>query len=420
MNSSDTPIDPIGQNGACIACGSFLNTPFFNLPSLPVHVGNFYDNAESAKSAPRGNIQLAYCHDCCHVFNLAFNPALIEYRPGYEVALYHSPVFRNFMHSVVNRLHKKYQLQDKTIVEIGAGCAWFLEQLCQMGGNIGIGIDPTIGRPGSYIRDGFRLELIQDRFDRRFQAQFSEWKPDFVCCLSVLEHIADPKTLVRDLRSMLSSEKTAIYFEIFNAFRAFQKKEIWSIHYEQCSYFSEQSFRRLFTSAGFQVIEGGGCYGEDQYLYVDCVPDANRNGQAINGVQQKNSDNVSTSVADQSRQLPTEISQFADFFQERCQIWQERFEDYRVQGKRVAFWGTGGKGVTFLNACPSAEMIEVVAEINPTKQGKFVPGSGQKIVAPEELTKYCPEVIIISNALYEQEIRQQAEALGLRGEIHVA
>ncbi|HMP80598.1 MAG TPA: hypothetical protein PKD54_14180 [Pirellulaceae bacterium] len=403
----------------CSCCGSRRSTMFFCLPELPVHVGNFFDDAASARQVPRGNVELAYCHHCGHIFNRAFDPGLMDYRPGYEVALHHSPMFRDYMHSVAQRLIDQYQLHGKTIVEIGSGGAWFLALLCGWGGNIGIGIDPTTRHPCVYECDGFRMELIRDRFGRHLRAKFAEWLPDFVCCLSVLEHISKPRGLVRDLRSIVGSRTPTIYFEIFNAFRAFQRQEIWSVNYEQCQYFSEQSFLHLFSSSAFQILESGCSYGTDQYLYVDCVPDSgpctlHRAGQLEPA--NRNSHHTPHETTD----LPVEISQFNTRFHERCRVWEHRFRQYRQQGKRVVFWGTGGKGVTFLNACPSASLIEIVAEINPDKHGKFVPGSAQRIVAPEDLVAYRPDVLIVSNALYEQEVRQQAASLGLRCEFHVA
>ena len=403
----------------CNACASSATTPFFYLPDLPVHVGHFYDDAGSARAAPRGDVELAYCHGCGHIFNQLFDSDRIDYRPGYEVALYHSPLFRSFMQSVAERLQNMYQLQGKTILEIGAGSGWFLELLCRLGGNRGIGIDPTIHHTGIHQTNGIQLEMIRDRFDRRFQCQFDVWQPDFICCLSVLEHIAQPRHLLQDLRSMLGHRRTQNYFEIFNAARAIQRQEVWSIHYEQCSYFSENSFRRLFESCGFQVITGGGCYGEDQYLFVDCEPalgDPHQENEHLSSCKtMKDEDN-----REGSNTLPLDISQFARHFAARCEIWSQRFQTYREQNKRVVFWGTGGKGVTFLNTCPSASSIEFVAEINPAKQGKFVPGSAQQIVAPEDLIQIQPDVIIISNAIYEQEIRDQARQMGLRSTLYVA
>ncbi len=402
----------------CNACGIADATRFFHLPHLPVHVGVFYDDRESAQQTRMGKIDLAYCHHCGHVFNQSFDPGLIAYRPGYEVALHHSPVFRNFMESVAQRLSNKYKLQNKTILEIGAGSAWFLELLCSQGNNFGIGIDPTINRPGLHKYDGYRLELIQDIFDDRFQPTFSQHQPDFVCCLSVLEHIPVPHKLAHDLRQMIQDPSTAVYFEIFNAFRAFQNREIWSIHYEQCSYFCERSFCRLFRNNGFHILESGGCYGENQYLFVDCLADPSY--LDFKGVDVKLMREKTRVEEDAKHSLPEEIAQFESHFHERCQFWDEHLTLFRAQNKKVVFWGTGGKGVTFLNICPISAMIDFAVEINPDKHDKYVPGSAQRIVAPSFLVNYQPDVIIISNALYEREIRQQAAELGLECEFYVA
>ena len=92
---------------ACNACGAEENTPFFSAPQLPVHVGVFYDDATAARNAPKGSIELAFCHRCGHVFNRRFDPEQVRYQPGYEVALHYSPTFRSFMESVANRLIEK-------------------------------------------------------------------------------------------------------------------------------------------------------------------------------------------------------------------------------------------------------------------------------------------------------------------------
>ncbi len=370
-----------------------------------MHVGVFYDDATAARNAPKGSIELAFCHRCGHVFNRRFDPEQVRYQPGYEVALHYSPTFRSFMESVANRLIEKFDLHGKSILEIGAGGAWFLELVCRLGSNHGVGVDPTIAQPGRYKRDGYSIELIREIFDDRFAAKFQGISPDFVCCLSVLEHIASPGILVAALRNMIADRNTSIYFEIFNASRAFQQQEIWSIHYEQCSYFSEQSFASLFARNGYRILECGSCYEGGQYLFVDALA----NGQI--SVQDPSSSWFS---------LPPEIEAFATRFQERLSYWTAKLVEWRRVGKRVAFWGTGGKGVTFLNLLATRDSIEYVAEINPTKQHKFVPGCAQKIVPPEFLSSYQPDVVILSNALYEQEIREQSRQLGLRSEFYVA
>jgi hypothetical protein len=56
-------------------------------------------------------------------------------------------------------------------------------------------------------------------------------------------------------------------------------------------------------------------------------------------------------------------------------------------------------------------------DLNPRKQGMYIAGVGQKIVYPEFLQDYQPEIIIIMNPIYEQEIRQLTDNLGLKPEL---
>ena len=191
-----------------------------------------------------GRVELIYCQHCSHVFNRAFEPHKIDYRPGYEIALYHSPVFQRFMEAVADRLIERFRLREKTILEIGAGRGWFLELLCQRGNNRGVGVDPTVpDEVLGKLADG-SVEMIRELFDARFAPRFARIEPDLVCCLSVFEHVPRPYQLLVELRQMIGARPTAVYFEIFNAFRA-ERRDLEHL-YEQCSYFSPRSFALAF------------------------------------------------------------------------------------------------------------------------------------------------------------------------------
>ncbi len=246
---------------------------------------------------------------------------------------------------------------------------------------------------------GGELWLIRDVFKPEHRALGA----DFACCLSVLEHILSPLACIEAVRASLPSDG-GLYFEVFNAERAFRQQETWSIHYEQCNYFSRDSFRNLFQSTGFAIRDSGACYEKAQYLYVEAVLGPRPNPRS----------------SLEERILPTELEEFGEAHRRRLELWQERLHGYRKQGKKVIVWGTGGKGITFLNSLPTSDLIPYVLEINPRRQGKFVPGSGQRIVAPGFLTCYRPDVVIITNALYEKEMKEQAAQFGVFPEFVVA
>jgi hypothetical protein len=70
----------------------------------------------------------------------------------------------------------------------------------------------------------------------------------------------------------------------------------------------------------------------------------------------------------------------------------------------------------FLNMVPTRDSIRYVVDINPRKQGMYVAGSGQQIVPPAFLQHYQPDLIIMMNPIYTEEIRQQLARSGVHGE----
>jgi hypothetical protein len=56
-------------------------------------------------------------------------------------------------------------------------------------------------------------------------------------------------------------------------------------------------------------------------------------------------------------------------------------------------------------------------DINPHKHGHFMPGSGHEVRSPESMPEIRPDVVIVMNEIYEDEIRRQLLGLGLEPEI---
>ena len=410
-NQSRSPINGKSHSSpCCTACGSNRLTDFFESTKQPVCVGTVYDSVEEARGAPTADIVLAYCHGCGLVFNRIFDVEKVGFKPGYEVALNHSPVFRKFISGVADRLIDRFDLHDKTILEIGCGGGYFLRLIAERGGNHGIGIDPTVLREGVVQLPAGSVEFIRGFYGE----QSADIAADFICCLSVFEAIPRPVELLRTVRQTLGDRTDVpLYFEVFNAFRAIQDRETWSIHYEQCNYFSLESVTSLFRRCGFDVVDAGTCYQGEQYLYVEASPSIEKSSNL--GLT-----DGTTGEDTESDSLPEEIAAFASSYVEQSAAWQERLDQFARDEDRVVVWGTGGKGIGFLNALNTDGVISYVIEINPDKQGKFVPGSGQQIMPIEFLAEYKPDKVIITNPLYQEEMQQQARELGVNPEFLIA
>jgi hypothetical protein len=82
-------------------------------------------------------------------------------------------------------------------------------------------------------------------------------------------------------------------------------------------------------------------------------------------------------------------------------------------------WGSGSKGVSFLTGVTgAAESVAYAVDINPYRRGYFMPGTGQEIVGPAQLSEIRPDVVVVMNSVYVPEIKAMLAELGLNPELH--
>ena len=80
-----------------------------------------------------------------------------------------------------------------------------------------------------------------------------------------------------------------------------------------------------------------------------------------------------------------------------------------AKAKRNAIWGGASKGVIFALYMQRAGVnIDLIIDINPAKQGKFIAASGLKVSSPEDGLKMLQQGddIFVMNSNYLQEIIQ--------------
>jgi SAM-dependent methyltransferase len=373
--------------------------PLIEMQSMPVHCNVLWPTREAALNAPRGSIRLGYFTACGHVYNMDFDPSLMEYTQEYENSLHFSPRFQEYAESLADGLVEKYDLHDKDIVEIGAGKGDFLIMMCGMHGNRGWGYDPSYVPDEGYTASN--VSFIQDFYTEKYIDQ----KADLIICRHVLEHIEDPDAFVAQVRRAIGDRReTVVFFEVPNSLWTLRQLGIWDIIYEHCSYFSPLSLAHVFRNNGFRVLDVKQVFG-GQFLTIEAIPDEKPDSPEI----------TAELIA-----LRADAEAFAANYRVKHQAWHETLSRLAAEGKRGVVWGAGSKGVTFLNAMPNSDSIEYIVDINPRKQGKFVAGTGQLIVPPEYLKESRPDFVIIMNANYREEISGMLREIGVETDILVA
>ncbi len=393
----------ISVDHACPSCGAGGMSVFYEVNNVPVNSVLLVMSREEALGFQTGNIQLAACATCGFISNIAFDEALTQYSARYEATQGYSPTFNKFNTALAQNLIDRYDLRGKDIIEIGCDKGDFITMLCEMGNNRGVGFDPAYvpGRHPSSAAD--RLTFIPDFYSEKY----TEYRADFICCKMTLEHIPNVGEFVATVRRSIGDNRDAtVFFQIPNARYVLCDVAFWDIYYEHCSYFTKGSLGRLFRANGFDVHDLWTAY-DDQYLMIEARP--------ISG--------YSTAAPLPDEESPEETLRMVNFFVEHYDAkrneWRERLAQMKAASKKVVLWGGGSKGVAFLTTLDqNLDDIAYAVDINPIKTGTFMAGTGQGIVAPSFLMEYQPEVVIIMNPVYLDEITRDLNKMGLAPEIY--
>jgi len=390
------------QPGCCLACGAPSVQPFYEQDNVPVHSCLLVDERSDALGFPTGSISLGFCTRCGFITNTAFRPAVHQYSERYEETQEFSPRFRQFAGELAEHWISRYGLRHRRVLEIGCGKGSFLELFCELGDNEGLGIDPSY--VPERIRGGDRLRFLQDFYDERYGPICA----DAVICRHTLEHIGPVRDFLRTLRTGIGDRTdTIVLFELPDARRVLEEAAFWDVYYEHCSYFTYGSLARTFRASGFEVLDLTLAF-DDQYLIIEAVP---RDRGTAPGASPDDDDLEGVHGA---------IERFAPEVGRRVAGWRAEITSAVERGKRVAVWGSGSKGVAYLTTLGLRDEVEYVVDINPYKQGRFMAGTGHEIVGPDRLAESPPDVVIVMNPIYRDEIRRQLTEEGIDAELVTA
>ena len=384
----------------CPSCKTGLMEIFFQANSVPTNDCILLATPEEAVSYPRGDISLGFCTSCGFISNTSFNPKLTEYSGRYEETQGFSETFNAFHHALAERLIERHDLRGKDVLEIGCGKGEFLTLISELGNNRGIGFDPGYHEernPGSAEN---QVTFIKDFYSEKY----AHHKADFICCKMTLEHIHNTSDFVGMVRKAIGDNAdTLVFFQIPDATRIIRDAAFEDIYYEHCSYFTPGSLGRLFRSQGFRVLSLETEY-DDQYLMIEAKPEV---GAAAEPLPQE----------DDLEDMRHLVADFPNKCREKLDAWNQCLLSYAKDGKKIILWGSGSKAVSFLNTLSAGTQVEYVVDINPYRHGYYMPGTGQEIVAPEFLRNYHPDVVIVMNAIYRDEIQRDLNNMGLNPEI---
>jgi SAM-dependent methyltransferase len=385
--------EPTPTVTACPACGGPELRTFHRQDGVPSHSVLMLDSQDEALAFPKGNLRIAFCPACGFVTNTVFDVSLNAYSTSYEESQAFSPRFNAFAEELAQRWIDTYDIRGKDVLEIGCGKGSFLELICRLGDNRGIGVDPSARY--DRLEDASRITLVQDLYTEKH----SNLPADVVICRHTLEHIHPVAEFMTQVRRAIGDRPdTVVLFELPDVQRVLDDLGFWDVYYEHCSYFSAGSLARLFRRTGFEVLDVRREY-DDQYLTIDARPSTvPAAGEPL-------------PIEDDIERLAASVDRFGRELPPRLEAWRTQLRDVQAGGGRSVVWGGGSKGVTYVNTLQVGDAVTAMVDINPFMHGKFIAGAGIEIVAPERLVEIKPDVVFLMNPIYTDEVQADLDRL---------
>ena len=326
----------------------------FEGSGYPVQQNRVYETKYEAINCLKGDVVIIQNHKTGLIYNSSFDTELMVYDESYDNEQSHSKAFQCHLEEVLT-LVKQY-LGTKNLIEVGCGKGYFLEKLLASGVSV-LGFDPTYaGDNDKIVKSYFSPDLISSNTEG-------------LILRHVLEHIPDPVSFLENLKHA-NGGKGKIYIEV-PCFDWIVKNRMWfDIFYEHVNYFRLRDFNNIFSK-----VHASGTFFGGQYIYI---------------------------IAD-LQDLRVPVAQIDDRL---SAVSQEFFQGINSLGPKY-IWGASSKGVIYaLNKVRAGQQIDYAIDVNPAKQGKFMPVTGIEIVSPSNAMHFLEDgaEICVLNPNYLKEI----------------
>ncbi|HYJ30777.1 MAG TPA: class I SAM-dependent methyltransferase [Allosphingosinicella sp.] len=368
----------------CPICASAAAEDLDFRPEVPIAQNLLFRSERKALACPVATLRMVRCMVCGFAWNAAFDPALLVYGADYENDQSHSPVFGAHLDAVATHIGKRMAgLRDVAALELGCGQGDFLHRLARVfEGRLRdlAGFDPAY-RPGSPIPGGARIEPA---YFTEESAALLRTAPDLLVTRHVVEHVADPLSFLRAMRSVCA-EGVPLFVETPSVQWIVDEAAAHDLYYEHCSLFDAGSLRLALELSGFAVEEVSACFG-GQYLLATAV-----------------------AAADVAPALPVARPSNADYPARKAGASERlaaALERDAAAGERVALWGGASKSVTLALLLPGEQRASISAaiDVNPVRSGTFMPVTALPVISPDAAQAAGVTKAYVVNPQYLSEI----------------
>lgn len=381
----------------CRGCGASLSLTFFDLGMSPI-ANELIESSFVEVQNKTYPLHVMTCEKC----KLVQLPSVIAkeelFHSSYTYYSSYSSSWLAHSKSYAEKMISDLKLnRNDLVIEVASNDGYLLQYFQQQEIDV-LGIEPSSGVAQVAISKG--VPTMIDYFGAASAKKLVDFKkPKLMIGNNVLAHVPDIHDFISGFASVIADDGV-ITFEFPHLLNLIKETQFDTIYHEHYSYLSISALQPIFLQHNLKIInvEKLGTHGGSLRIYVV----KNSLGREINR-------SVQSIIHEEDQYDPRLPQVYEGFGQKVTEIKLNLVAELskcKSEGKVLYAYGAAAKGVTLLNYCEiGTNLLDLVIDLNPNKQGKLIPGVKIPIVSMKVLEHSVPDVLLILPWNLSQEIK---------------
>ncbi len=383
----------------CRFCGTPLTHVFADLGMSPL-ANSYLSEEELGQMEPFYPLRALVCHECFLVQLEDYETPDVIFS-DYAYFSSYSSTWLEHSKRYVEMAIERFELDSGSqVVELASNDGYLLQYFMEREIPV-LGIEPA-ANVAQVARDKGVRTLV--KFFGRATARevAAMMKADLIIGNNVLAHVPDLNDFVAGIKIVLGP-RGVVTMEFPHLLHLIGRNEWDTIYHEHFSYFSFRTVGRVFERHGMTLFDveelpthGGSLRIYGRHAEDETKPITERARELTEREHEGGFDRLETYLgfSEEVRQAKWELLEFL--------IARRR------EGNRIAAYGAPAKGNTLLNYCGvGRDMIEYTCDLNPHKQGHYLPGTRIPIRPPDAIRETQPDLVFILPWNLREEIMEQ-------------
>ncbi|WPC41058.1 class I SAM-dependent methyltransferase [Clostridium sp. JS66] len=384
----------------CRFCANELKHSFVDLGMSPL--SNSYIKASNLQNKENFYPLHTYVCSNCFLAQLEEFESPKEIFSDYAYFSSYSKIWLEHVEQYTKMVIERFDLNKSSqIVEVASNDGYLLQYFKQQGFNV-LGIEPA--QNVAEVSRNKGIDTVSRFFDIKLaeELQKNNKLADLLIGNNVLAHVPNINNFVQGMKIALKPYGV-ITMEFPHLLRLIEQNQFDTIYHEHFSYISFITVKRIFERHDLQIFDveelkthGGSLriyakHKENEELKVSKSVDSLLNKEILYGLNNIDTYNkFSKNVMKTKRNILKCLIQLKD------------------SGSTIVGYGAPAKGNTLLNYCGIGnDFLDYTVDINPHKQGLYLPGTHIPIYHPEKIKETKPDYVVILPWNLKEEITSQ-------------